>query len=169
MFKLRRGDTEASKQTEMEGLIGAPGIQTSDINLAVLDLPTLNLSALEEDFTETEIWEVIKQLPADKVPGLVFMAAISHLSNKECRKFHLLNQAFISHLPEKDRTSDISDYRPISLIHDFAKIFSKALACRVAPHLDTLIALNRSWFIKGRSIQDNFMLVSHSAKTFHRR
>jgi hypothetical protein len=36
-------------------LIGTPQVRESDINLAVLDLPTLNLSGLEGEFTEDEI------------------------------------------------------------------------------------------------------------------
>jgi hypothetical protein len=72
-------------------------------------------------------------------------------------------------LPKKDAAADIADFHPISLIHGFAKIFSKAIACRIAPHLDSLIAVNQSAFIQGRSIQDNYEYISQSVKTFHLR
>jgi hypothetical protein len=54
MFKLWSGDREVSNQADMETLatefleelIGTPNQRTCDINLAVLDLPALNLSEL---------------------------------------------------------------------------------------------------------------------------
>jgi hypothetical protein len=96
------------------------------------------------------------------------MAAISQLSRGNPRNFCLLNQAYISLLPKVDGATDIAQFRPISLIHGFAKIVAKALACRLSLHTDSLIAVNQSAFIRGRAIHDNFMLVSQSAKTFHR-
>jgi hypothetical protein len=95
------------------------------------------------------------------------MAAVCQLTDGDHRSFHLLNQAYITLLPKKDGASDIADFRPISLVHGFAKIILKAVAYRMASPLDSLIAVNQSAFIRGRSIQDNFMLASQSAKTFH--
>jgi exonuclease III len=194
MFRLRRGTMEVNSQEEMEELasdfyvelLGTPQSRDADINLAVLDLPSLDLNGLEGDLSEEEMWSVIKQLPADKAPGPDgfsarfyqtcwntikgdFMAAINQLSSGDTRNFSLLNQAYITLLPKKEGAVDIAEFRPISLIHGFAKIVAKALACRLSPHMDSLIAVNQSAFIRGRSIQDNFMLVSQSAKTFHRR
>jgi hypothetical protein len=84
-------------------------------------------------------------------------------------RVYILHHGYITPLLKKEGSQDISEFRPISLVHGFAKIFSKALANRVAPKLNDLIAVNQSTFIKGTSIQDNFMLVNQSAKTFHRR
>jgi hypothetical protein len=74
MFRLRRGGTEVQSQDGMEDLatefyvelLGTPQVRNSDVNLAVLDLPSLDLSGLEGEFSEAELWSVIKQLPADK-------------------------------------------------------------------------------------------------------
>jgi hypothetical protein len=61
------------------------------------------------------------------------------------------------------------DFRPISLIHSFAKLVTKMLANRLGPYLQELVASNQSAFVRGRSIHDNFMLVQHSIKTLHKK
>jgi hypothetical protein len=60
------------------------------------------------------------------------------------------------------------DFRPISLVHSFAKLITKILANRLAPRLDAMVATNQSAFIRGRFIHDNFMLVQQTVKTLHR-
>jgi hypothetical protein len=75
---------------------------------------------------------------------------------------------FITLVPKKIGASDITEFRPISL-HSIAKIFSKALSLHLGPKLNELIAANQSTFIRGRTIQDNIMLVSQSMKTFQTR
>jgi hypothetical protein len=57
--------------------------------------------------------------------------------------------------------------RPFSLIHCLGKLFSKALANRLAPSLHALVRANQSAFIKNRNIQDNFRLVRGVAKVLH--
>ena len=62
----------------------------------------------------------------------------------------------------------VKDFRPISLIHSFAKIVMKVLALRVAPAMDDLISNCQSAFIKKRCIQDNFLYVRNLARAYHR-
>jgi hypothetical protein len=71
-------------------------------------------------------------------------------------------------IPKKDGAESVSDYRPISLIHTFAKIISKVLAMRLAPHMNSLISRSQSAFIKKRSIHDNFMSVRCAVHRFYR-
>jgi hypothetical protein len=59
------------------------------------------------------------------------------------------------------------DFRPISLIHSFAKVLTKVLANRLRNHMDEIVSKNQSAFIKGRFIQDNFMLVQQTARFLH--
>jgi hypothetical protein len=56
-------------------------------------------------------------------------------------------------LPKKDGAEEISDFRPISLIHGIAKIISKMLALRLGPFMNELVSNAQSAFIKKRSIQ----------------
>ena len=44
------------------------------------------------------------------------------------RSFYLVNQAYMILLRKKSDAATIGDYRPISLIHSFAKLFTKVLA-----------------------------------------
>ena len=62
----------------------------------------------------------------------------------------------------------VKDFRPISLVQSFAKIFTKLLANRLAGRLHDLVSLNQSAFIKGCFIQDNFMLVQQTARFLHK-
>lgn len=62
----------------------------------------------------------------------------------------------------------MADFRPISLIHGIAKIVSKLLLLRLAPHLRDLVSPCQSAFIKGRSIHENFMYVRNLARWLHR-
>jgi hypothetical protein len=52
-------------------------------------------------------------------------------------------------------------------VHSFAKLVTKILANRLAPHMDKLVSTNQSAFIKGRFIQDNFMMVQQTARFLH--
>ena len=61
----------------------------------------------------------------------------------------------------------VSDFRPISLIHSFIKLFTKALARRLAPHMNQLVKTNQSAFICGRIFHDNFKAAQLTAKLLH--
>jgi hypothetical protein len=81
----------------------------------------------------------------------------------------MLNSAYLALLPKKDVALSARDFRPISLIHNFAKLVTKMLANRLGPYLEELVATNQSAFVRGRSIHDNFMLVQHSIKSLHKK
>ena len=80
----------------------------------------------------------------------------------------ILNSANIVLLPKKAESLRITDFRPISLIHSIAKIFSKLLANRLAPHLNSLVSNCQSAFIKKRSIQNNFLYVQGAVRRMHK-
>jgi hypothetical protein len=73
----------------------------------------------------------------------------------------------ISPCPKKDGVDSIKDFRPISLVHSFAKLVTKILANRLASKLNVMVSPNQSAFIKGRFIQDNFMLVQQTSRLLH--
>jgi hypothetical protein len=81
----------------------------------------------------------------------------------------MLNSAYLTLLPKKVDALSARDFRPISLIHSFAKLVTKMLAIRLGPYLQELVASNQSAFVRGRSIHDNFMLVQHSIKSLHKK
>lgn len=128
-----------------------------------------------------EVWAAIKTLLADKAPGpdgytgkfykiswpIIkedVMEALNRVLQGDVSKLHLLNSAYVTLLPKKAEALEVKDFRPISLIHSFAKIVTKILANRLASRLPEIVSTNQSAFIKGRCIHDNFILVQQTAK-----
>jgi hypothetical protein len=97
------------------------------------------------------------------------MEAIKFLFQQHDQHLKLLNTAHIVLLPKRSDANRVQDFRPISLTHTIAKLFSKCLAARLAPELDFLVSRSRSAFIKRRSIQDNFLCAQNLVRTLHRR
>ena len=64
---------------------------------------------------------------------------------------------------------DAKEYRPVSLMHSAAKVLCKLMANRLAPELNKLVSTGQSAFIRGRSIQDNFLYVRNVIKDANRK
>jgi hypothetical protein len=194
IFRLRREGVTVTEPDEMSEiatehyvqLFGTPRARNCALNLEALNLPTVDMPKLEVPFSESEIWEVIKSLPLDKAPGLdgftarfyqtcwpllkgAIMKAVSWFDSADGRGFHMLNDAFITLLPKHAEAVDVGEFRPISLIHSFAKIISKAMAARLAKPLPLLVDHNQSAFVQRRAIQDNFFMVKHSIQALHKK
>jgi hypothetical protein len=142
------------------------------------------LHHLELPFTEQEVDKTIKSLPKQKSPGpngyigIFFktcwniikddiMAALQQFYDMNQQDLHFLNQALVMLIPKKENAVRVSDFRPISLIHSFAKLVSKLLANRLAPELSKMISYNQNSFIKKRCIHDNFLFVQQVIKDLH--
>jgi hypothetical protein len=97
------------------------------------------------------------------------LAALKSLHQGNVQKLGLLNSAYLILLPKRVDAMSASDFRPVSLIHSFAKLVTKLLANRLGPRIHELVAANQSAFVRGRSIHDNFMLVQQSIKSLHKR
>jgi hypothetical protein len=95
------------------------------------------------------------------------MDAVSAVWRRDFRNLRLLNSAYVSLLPKKDSVVHVADFRPISLIHSIVKLVTKIMACRLADWLVGMVSSNQSAFIKGRFIQENFMLVQQTARFLH--
>ena len=154
------------------------------VNLEELNIPQADLADLEAPFSEEEVWKTICSLPSNKALGpdgftgnfykaccpiikVDVMAAVSAIWSRKFGNFNFLNSAYITLIPKREDALHIKDYRPISLVHSFAKLITKILANRLAGRLGQLVSPNQSAFIKGRFIQDNFMLVQQTARHLH--
>ena len=191
--KLIDGDRVATAQEDkhqilfdhFNNLIGTARFRDTTLELAAFHRAGIDLSELEAPFSEEEVWETIKSLPPDRAPGpdgytgrfykscwpiikFDLMAALISLQQGDTRKLKLLNSAFLTLIPKKADAVEAKDFRPISLVHSFAKLATKMMANRLAPILDRLIATNQSAFIGGRCIHDNYMLVQQTIKVLHR-
>ena len=85
--------------------------------------------------------------------------AFNALWSLDARSFYLLNDALMVLIQKTHTPTGLKDYRPISLMHSFSKLFAKCLARRLTPRLQDMVAANQSAFIKSRSIHDNFRSV----------
>jgi hypothetical protein len=95
------------------------------------------------------------------------MAGVSAVWSKKILNFDKVNSAFITLIPKMVRVDQVKDFRPISLVHSLAKLVTKLLTNRLAGRLHGVVSLIQSAFIKGRFIQDNFMLVQQAARSLH--
>jgi hypothetical protein len=92
-------------------------------------------------------------MPSDKAPGpdgftgaffkkcwdIIkgdIMKVIHQFKNLCVGHLQWINSANIVLLPKKEGAKDITDYRPISLIHGVAKIIAKMIATRLVPHMN---------------------------------
>ncbi|WVZ59075.1 LOW QUALITY PROTEIN: hypothetical protein U9M48_009276 [Paspalum notatum var. saurae] len=178
-------DKEKLVQDHFDSVLGDPGPRGIDLNWSSLGISSFELTHLEAPFTEGELLEAIRQLPPDKAPGpdgftgsfyrscwpvikADLMAVMNSLHSQRFLNFDLLNRANIILLPKYDGTDSVSSYRPISLIHSVAKLFTKLLSLRLASSMRDIISRSQTAFIKGRSIHDNFLYVRNMARRYHR-
>lgn len=95
------------------------------------------------------------------------MRAFNAFWARDFRSFSLVNEAHLILLRKKENPEEIKDYRPISLIHSFAKLVTKCLANRLRRVLDSLVRPNQSAFISGRCLHDNFRSVQLTCRYLH--
>jgi hypothetical protein len=169
-----------------DGLLGTSWNREHTIDLQALGIPAFELADLDVPFTEKEVWETIKQLLLDKAPGLdsftgIFyrlcwsvikediMSAMSAVWSRKFCNFSNLNVAYITLIPKVEGDDQVKDFKSISLVHSFAKLVTKLLANRLAMKLQEMVSPVQSAFIKGRFIQDNFMLVQQTVRFMHQR
>lgn len=67
--------------------------------------------------------------------------------------------ALVCLIPKDAKPSRISEFRPISLCNVIYKFITKCITMRLRDIMPELIALTQSSFIRGRSTQDNTLLM----------
>jgi len=154
---MAQQDKEKVIQDYFTNHIGSVAPRAATINWQSLGYIQHDLSELEVPFSQEEIKNTIYSMPSDKAPGpdgftgAFFkacwetikedvMAAMISLFNLNAQGFEWLNSASIVLLPKKTDAARVTDFRPISLVHAIAKIFSKVLANRLAPRLNSLVS-----------------------------
>jgi exonuclease III len=166
-------------------LLGTSSARHTMLNWEQLQIQRHDLSQLDEPINEEEVRKAIFEAPPKKAPGpdgytgLFYkltwdiikedlMQALKQLYELRGNTCSLVNSANVTLLPKREDALTPADYRPISLVHSVAKILTKVLANRLAPHLPKIVSPSQSAFIKGRSIQDNFQYIQGAINHFHR-
>jgi hypothetical protein len=125
------------------------------IDLQALGMPSYDLADLDAPFSE--VWETIKKLPSDNAPGpdgftggfykacwpiikQDIMRAVSAVWSRRFRNFDKLNSAYITLIPKVVGAEQVKDFRPISLVHSFAKLITKLLANQLAGRLNEMVS-----------------------------
>jgi exonuclease III len=153
-YSWSHGDKEHVLHKHFQDIMGSREDRQATINWDVLNFPQLSEhNHLDDPFTEEEIKGAIAELPAEKAPGPdgftrvfywacwdVIIAAFQCMFNLTKGPLPKLNGALLTLLPKKQPAEAPGDFRPISLIHSFAKLVSKVLAIRLSIHIDGLIS-----------------------------
>lgn len=181
--------TRKDKQQEVfrhfSSLLGEQAQGGTSLDWEGLGINGHDLSDLEVPFSAEEIKAAVFSTHGEKAPGpdgftgeffkrfweiisADVIAAMQQVYELRGRRLGLLNTANIALLPKKADAVQVSDFRPISLIHSFAKLLAKILANRLASRLDSLVSRSQSAFIKRRCIQDNFMYTQNLTRILHR-
>jgi len=121
----------ANKQDIMfdyfDNLLGTALPRVSTLDLSFFHRAGIDLSSLDDTITEEEVWNTIKDLPADRAPGpdgytgrfykscwsiikADFMAAIITLQQEDARKLWLINSAYLTLIPKKDEALTAKDF-----------------------------------------------------------
>lgn len=152
----------------------------STLNFQALQIQPLHLEDQEAPIDVDEVWAAIKAMPSDRAPGpdgftgafyksawpiirQEVMDAIQAFTAGQTRNLQRLNSALIVLLPKRVGVNCLTDFRPITMIHSFAKLISKILALRLAPRLDEIVDHNQNAFIRTRSIHDNCKYIQRAA------
>ncbi|KAE8673743.1 Gamma-tubulin complex component 2 [Hibiscus syriacus] len=131
-------------------------LEIDDLNL---DFPRIFLEQkqfLEQEFSEEEVWEVVKSCGSNKAPGpdgfnLGFFKRFWQVLKVDIMKFfhdfylgkeweHGVNHTFITLIPKISNIGGLDDFRPISLVGGLYKILSKCLSRRLRSCISDLIS-----------------------------
>lgn len=149
-----------------------------------LDLPSLSpevAKSLVKEVSWVEVEMALNQCPSNKAPGpdgfnMGFLKNLWDTIGMDIfctiKNFfscgHLppgMNSSFIALIPKKEGATQVTDFRPISLINSSMKLITKILAIRLNKVLDTLISSNQSGFMKGRQAADSILIACEVAKS----
>jgi hypothetical protein len=141
-----------------QNMIGMKIGGQATLNWSELSLPLFpEHHHLDDPFIEAEIKRAIMELPAEKAPGPdgftgVFyqycwdiikwdiVAAFCCVFNLTIGPLLKMNGALLTLLPKKEVAELSGDFRPISLLHSFAKVITKVLALRLSHHIDEMVS-----------------------------
>ncbi|KAA3449628.1 reverse transcriptase [Gossypium australe] len=138
---------------------------------------------LTKPFSEEEVCNVVKSMPALKAPGIDGFAAIFfqrywHIIGTDIvgycldilngqREVSDLNKTCIVLISKLDKPKNMSQFRPISLCNVIYKFIAKVMVIRMSDILGDCINESQGAFIPGRLISDNVLIayeVLHSLK-----
>ncbi|XP_050222663.1 uncharacterized protein LOC126672753 [Mercurialis annua] len=154
-------------------------------DLGFRKLTTVQADCLIQKFDENEVFFAISSLNERKAPGpdgfnfffyrrawsimkaeILDMFSTFHSSSSLPKG---INTSFMVLIPKVIGSSNIKDFRPISLVNGLYKLLSKTLSLRLAPLLSSLVSESQHAFLKGRSILECSMIANELIHLANRR
>jgi len=142
------------------------------------------LDSLISQFFESEALEAIKSMNVNSAPGpdglgpAWYKAVWASVKGDIMRLLHAfhncsieldrINRAHIVLIPKREGASSPSEFRPISLQNCPVKIISKILTTRLQKHIQQLVDIDQTGFIRGRSISENFVYATELVQFCHK-
>lgn len=193
-FVAQKGNCKVTSHQDKEEVInehflnimGTKVGRSCSINWEAINLPQIDTDGMDLPFSEEEVWQAIKLTPTDRAPGpdgflgvfykscwpiikLDILRALNQFYHMNCANIEQLNSATVVLIPKLADASEIGHFRPISLVHSFAKLIAKIPLIRLAPKMASLISPAHSAFLKTMCIHDSYLLVRNAARSFHRK
>lgn len=148
-------------------------------NIFLKNLPQVSKTEnfiLGAPITKDEILSSLKQMDSTKTPGCDGLTSAFYIKffdifgdilvklYKLCFELgEMSNSQKISYITlickDKYNSSEMKNYRPISLLNVDRKILSKIIATRLGSVLSNIVGISQTCSIKGRSIFDNIHLI----------
>ncbi|CAD6269245.1 unnamed protein product [Miscanthus lutarioriparius] len=80
-----------------------------------------------------------------------------------------VNRSYMILLPKTLDATSVTAFRPICLQNCCVKILAKILTTQLQAQIKSLVDLDRTGFIKGRSITENFVYATELVQYYHKR
>lgn len=138
--------------------------ESSGENVPILEPPVILVA---------DVIKAVKELKSspvsgsDNVPAFILKGCIHALAPVLCKLFNLcLSQgkfpsvwktSIVIPVPKNSNISNVKNYRPISLLPNFSKVFEKIIVNHISFHIKPLISPHQHGFLKGRSTSSNLV------------
>lgn len=80
-----------------------------------------------------------------------------------------VNNTVINLIPKSSHAESVGDYRPIACCNTIYKVISKMLCSRLKLVLPSIIAMNQSAFVAGRTIVQNILICQDLVRIYNRK
>ena len=120
--------------TQSDSTSSFKSISTADVSRAIKDLPHT------ESHGDDNITSHMLRLTSDAISSC--LASIFNMSIKECIFPDIWKMAIVVPVHKKGDTSDMSNYRPVSLLSLISKVFEKIICRQVNDYLEEHVILS---------------------------